>query len=140
MGATLAAGLSLRWYRDMFASGVPFRQLDTEAETLPPGSAGLTFTPYLAGRRSPVMDPTASGGLIILDVMMEQPDDGFFMAQDLRAKGVKTPIIMLTSISSVTGMKYARDNEMVQVDEFIEKPIAPSQLLGKIQNLLEGRE
>lgn len=64
MGATLAAGLSLRWYRDMFASGVPFRQLDTEAETLPPGSAGLTFTPYLAGRRSPVMDPTASGGFL----------------------------------------------------------------------------
>lgn len=79
--------------------------------------------------------------LVILDVMMEQPDDGFFMAQDLRAKGLTIPIIMLTSISSVTGMKYAKDNEMVKVDEFIEKPITPAKLLEKITLLLEsGRE
>ncbi len=87
----------------------------------------------LIGRENP--------DLVILDVMMEQPDDGFFMAQDLRARGVNIPIIMLTSVSSVTGMKYARDNEMVKVDEFIEKPIAPSLLLGKIKTLLEkGRK
>jgi DNA-binding response OmpR family regulator len=60
------------------------------------------------------------------------------MAQDLRAKGIKIPIIMLTSISSITGMKYTKDNEMVKVDEFIEKPIAPAQLLGKIRKLLES--
>ncbi len=75
--------------------------------------------------------------LVILDVMMEQPDDGFFMAQELRAKGFAAPIIMLTSISSVTGMKFAKDNEMIKVDEFVEKPIAPAVLLGKIKTLLE---
>lgn len=103
-------------------------------------SAGYLFRGAMNTGSGMAMIRDEKPDLIILDVMMEQPDDGFFMAQDLRAKGVKTPIIMLTSISSVTGMKYARDNEMVQVDEFIEKPIAPSQLLGKIQNLLEGRE
>ena len=64
MGATLSAGLSLRWYRDLFASGVPFSTLDAEADAVPPGSAGLTFNPYLAGRRSPVMDPAAAGGFL----------------------------------------------------------------------------
>jgi xylulokinase len=62
MGATLSAGLSLRWYRDLFAPGVPFAELDAEAARIMPGSNGLTFTPYLAGRRSPVMDPSAGGG------------------------------------------------------------------------------
>lgn len=60
MGATLSAGLSLRWYRDSFAAGVPFSTLDAEAEALFPGSGRLTFAPYLAGRRSPVMDPAAA--------------------------------------------------------------------------------
>lgn len=79
----------------------------------------------------------AKPDLIILDVMMEEPDDGFFMAQQLRAKGVKTPIIMLTSVSSVTGMKYNKDNEMVQVDDFEQKPIAPAKLIEKVKSLLE---
>ncbi|MCE5252082.1 response regulator [bacterium] len=74
--------------------------------------------------------------LMIIDVMMEQPDDGFFMVQELRSQGVKTPIIMLTSVSSVTGMKYGKDNELVSVDAFEEKPIAPQKLLEKIKSLL----
>ncbi len=103
--------------------------------------AGYLFRGAMNTESGMAMIREENPDLVILDVMMEQPDDGFFMAQDLRSKGIKLPIIMLTSISSVTGMKYARDNEMVQVDEFIEKPIAPAQLLGKIQNLLEsGRE
>ncbi len=61
MGATLAAGLSLRWYRDLFAPGVPFSELDTEAGNIPPGSGGLVFSPYLAGKRSPILDPAAGG-------------------------------------------------------------------------------
>ncbi len=76
--------------------------------------------------------------LIILDVMMEQPDDGIVMAQDLRAKGIKTPIIMLTSISSVTGMKYGKDSDVVAVDDFEEKPISPEKLLEKVKTFLAG--
>ena len=37
--------------------------------------------------------------IIILDVMMEQPDDGFVMAQELRRQKINTPILMLTSIN-----------------------------------------
>jgi len=78
--------------------------------------------------------------LVILDVMMEEPDDGFFMAQELNAKNVRIPIIMLTSIGSVTGMRYAKDNEMVMVEEFVEKPVTPEILLAKIQRLIENRK
>ncbi len=74
--------------------------------------------------------------LLILDVMMEQPDDGLAMAQELRRKGNRIPIVMLTSIAKVTGMEYGQDNEMVPVDAFLEKPVDPGTLVNKVAELL----
>jgi DNA-binding response OmpR family regulator len=78
--------------------------------------------------------------LIILDVMMEQPDDGFVAAQDLRRLGVKTPIVILSSIGHVTGYKYGRDSEVAPVDEFVSKPVAPADLVAKVKGLLGGKK
>jgi len=61
MGATLSAGLSLRWFRDTFAPGTGFDILTREAEEVLVGAEGLLFTPYLTGKRSPVFEPLASG-------------------------------------------------------------------------------
>lgn len=75
--------------------------------------------------------------LLILDVMMEQPDDGIAMAQDLRRMGCRLPIIMLTSVGQVTGMSYGRDNDLVPVDAFFEKPVRPDDLLKTVDGLLK---
>ena len=74
--------------------------------------------------------------LLVLDVMMEQPDDGIAMAQELRRGGSTVPIIMLTSVGQVTGMKYGRDNDLVPVDAFFEKPVRPDDLLKAVNGLL----
>jgi DNA-binding response OmpR family regulator len=74
--------------------------------------------------------------LIILDVMMEQPDDGFVVAQDLRSAGASIPIVMLSSIGHVTGYKFGRDSEVAPVDEFVSKPVAPKDLVAKVKKLL----
>ncbi len=74
--------------------------------------------------------------LIILDVMMEQADDGFVLAQEARAKGIKTPILMLTSVGKALGMSFGKDKEMVPVDDFQEKPLNPKVLVSKIKELL----
>ena len=78
-----------------------------------------------------------SPDLIILDVMMEQPDDGLTMAQDLRREGFKKPILMLTTVSKATGLSIGQDDEMVPVDDFQEKPIAPATLIAKVTELLQ---
>uniref|UniRef100_A0A7C4GD91 Response regulator n=1 Tax=candidate division WOR-3 bacterium TaxID=2052148 RepID=A0A7C4GD91_UNCW3 len=78
--------------------------------------------------------------LIILDVMMEQPDDGFVVAQDLRRKGVKTPIVILSSIGHVTGYQYGRDSEVAPVDEFVSKPVAPAELVSRVKALMKRRQ
>lgn len=74
--------------------------------------------------------------LLVLDVMMEQPDDGMAMAQELRRQGFTKPILMLTSISKATGMDYGTDDEMIPVDVFQEKPVAPDRLVALVDQLL----
>jgi DNA-binding response OmpR family regulator len=80
-----------------------------------------------------------SPDLIILDVMMEQADDGIAMAQELRRQGCDTPILMLTSVGKVTGFTYDEDREMVPVNAFFEKPIQPDLLVQKVNELLATR-
>jgi xylulokinase len=56
MGATLGAGLSLKWFRDNIGLA-PYDQLSAEAQEASLGSEGLLFLPYLVGERTPHMDP-----------------------------------------------------------------------------------
>lgn len=77
-----------------------------------------------------------SPNLIILDVMMDEPDDGFFLAQKFRRDGIKTPILMYTSVSKTVGMDFGK-SDMVPVDDFVEKPITPDLLIQKVEALLK---
>jgi xylulokinase len=94
MGVTLAAGLSLRWFRDRFGVATPIARagaapagalpastmqastveassdrdpydlLSAEAADVPPGAEGLLWTPYLMGERTPHLDPHARAALV----------------------------------------------------------------------------
>jgi xylulokinase len=70
MGVTQAAGLSLRWFRDLLMNGYaqdgrnPYEQLTAEAATVATGADGLLWAPYLMGERTPHLDPNARGALI----------------------------------------------------------------------------
>jgi xylulokinase len=69
MGVTQAAGLSLRWFRDNFASGTggqgkeSYEKLTEEAAKVPAGADGLLWAPYLMGERTPHLDSEARGML-----------------------------------------------------------------------------
>ncbi len=68
MGVMLSAAGSYRWFRDVMAPGVDFPALDDEAATVPAGSNGLVFLPYLTGERTPHPDPLARGAFVGLTV------------------------------------------------------------------------
>ncbi len=76
--------------------------------------------------------------LIILDVMMNEPDDGFFLAQKLRKEKIETPVIMYTSVSKALGFEFGK-SEIVPVDEYVEKPISPDELIAKVEKLLHEK-
>lgn len=75
--------------------------------------------------------------LVILDVMMIEPDDGFYLANKLRRDGYDVPIVMLTSVSKAFGYAFGSGG-MVPVNEFLEKPVTPAVLLEKIEKHLHG--
>lgn len=70
-GATNNGGIALRWVRDHIADAEantarllqkdPYDILTAIAATVPAGSDGLIFHPYLAGERSPLWDANARG-------------------------------------------------------------------------------
>jgi len=64
MGATLAAGMALTWLQDQALGLTAANALDDmlhSAHDVPAGSRGLIFLPYLAGERTPHLNPLASG-------------------------------------------------------------------------------
>lgn len=72
MGVVLAAGGSLRWYHDNLArltadqgdgakGDGAYEQIFSRAAEVGPGADDLFFLPYLAGERTPHMDPYARG-------------------------------------------------------------------------------
>jgi xylulokinase len=64
MGVMLSAAGSLQWHRDTIAPDAAFDELLQEAETVPAGSEGLQFLPYLSGERTPHPDPLARGAWV----------------------------------------------------------------------------
>lgn len=80
-----------------------------------------------------------SPNLIILDVMMNEPDDGFFLAQQFRKENINSPIIMYSSISKSIGMEYGV-SEIVPVNEFVEKPVSPDELIEIVEKYLHLQE
>jgi xylulokinase len=68
-GAMAATGRALDWFIDDVLGGVVSRDaLIAEAAATAPGADGLVFLPYLAGERSPLWDPRATGAFVGLTV------------------------------------------------------------------------
>ena len=64
MAVTLAAGASLRWWRNILGGAISYDELGTLAAGAPPGADGLFFLPYLSGERTPHLDPNARGAFV----------------------------------------------------------------------------
>ncbi|MEX2541184.1 MAG: xylulokinase [Trueperaceae bacterium] len=74
LGVTLAAAGSLRWFRDTFAANRSFDELLELAADVAPGAGGVTFKPYLAGERTPHLDPDLRGSLHGLSLATGLPE------------------------------------------------------------------
>jgi len=78
--------------------------------------------------------------LLILDVMMEQADDGIAMAQEIRRTNGDLPILMLTNISTLAGQEFSASRDIVPVSVFMDKPVSPEKLRRTIRDMLSGKE
>jgi len=82
--------------------------------------------------------------VIILDVMMATQTEGFDVARQVRThkEMQDTPIIMLTAIRERMDIKWKiePDKEWLPVTEFLEKPVPPERLIGKVEQMLRRGE
>ena len=78
--------------------------------------------------------------LILLDVMMENYDDGFNMCYDLKHddRFTEIPIVIITAVTEVTGLKFSpeTDGEYLDADGYLQKPISTETLLTTVKQLL----
>ncbi len=78
--------------------------------------------------------------LVILDVMMEEWDDGFKMCRELKddPELKQIPVLMLTAVTKETGLKFSplTDGEYLPAQDLMNKPIKPADLLKRVRDLL----
>lgn len=78
--------------------------------------------------------------LIILDLLMPKKD-GFAVVRELRdnPKYARIPILILTSVrEDASRRRYELETGLaMDVQDYVEKPISPLDLLERVQNLLQ---
>src|SRR5581483_11880175 len=138
MGVTQAAGLSFRWLRDLLQSAtnnISYDDLTREAATVPPGSDGVLWAPYLMGERTPHLDPNARGTLTglaashtrahvtraVLEGVAFSLNDTFFLFQEMKVPvrnirlgggGARSPLWR-----QIQADVYGRDVEILVAEE-----------------------
>jgi heavy metal response regulator len=70
--------------------------------------------------------------LIILDILMPKKD-GLAMLEELRAKRISTPVLMITAKGSVEDKVRGLDSG---ADDYLVKPFAIAELLARVRSLL----
>ncbi len=82
LGIMQTAGESLEWFKNAFdrqngsqaSSGDIFHQYNEAARSVPEGSNGLIFLPYLNGERTPYWDPDARGVFFGVNLKTDKAD------------------------------------------------------------------
>ncbi len=63
-GCMATSGSLVKWFRDRFAPGRTYAELDAEAARVPAGSQGVVLLPYFLGEKTPIHDPKARGTVL----------------------------------------------------------------------------
>ena len=76
----------------------------------------------------------------VIDLMMEETDAGFILAHQLKQKYAEMPVIMVTAVTSETGLSFdsiaSGEKKWIKADVVLAKPIRFEQLDGEIKRLL----
>ena len=80
--------------------------------------------------------------VLLLDIMLDTPSEGFHIAYTMKNDDVlkSIPIVIISSIGKKMGIDYAKElgTEYVPANQFIEKPFDGQGLLKAINEALAG--
>ncbi|MFO0838587.1 MAG: response regulator [Phycisphaerae bacterium] len=82
--------------------------------------------------------------LLLLDIMLATPTEGFHLAYEMRNDPqLKTiPIIVLSAVGRTYGLDFAKDvgSEFLPVEHFVTKPISAAVLRDAVRSVLMSTE
>jgi CheY-like chemotaxis protein len=102
-------------------------------------SSGYKVRSAVNGREGFELAKTVQPDLILLDVMMSERTEGFFVLQEMRRIPAlsKTPVIIVSSIySDVPTFRVDPEAGWLPANQFMAKPVEPSHLLNEVTRLL----
>lgn len=78
--------------------------------------------------------------LVVLDLMMEEPDSGFVLCHTIKKLYPHIPVILLTSVAAATGISFRTEDpagrRWIEADVMLDKPVRTEELLGEVARLL----
>jgi len=77
----------------------------------------------------------------ILDLMMENTDDGFMLSYSLKKLYPDVPVILVTAVTSETGYEFGEKlsaSSWIRADSILSKPVRFEQVLGEIDRLAKN--
>ena len=80
---------------------------------------------------------------LIVDLMIDENDDGFALCYRAKKQSPAMPVIMVTGVAAETGIEFEsatpEERAWIKADVLLAKPIRAEQLLGELQRLLEAQ-
>jgi len=112
------------------ANSLLLREAGFEVVTASDGRAGL------AAAREHKPD------VIVSDVIMGRPDEGFALARAIRADAdlADVKLLLVTAAGQRYQMLFEPDEQWLPVDKVIEKPTSGEELVAEVSGLLAKRE
>ena len=76
----------------------------------------------------------------VFDLIMENQDSGFILAYESKKENADIPVIMVSSVTSVTGMQFdsitGESKEWIKADILLNKDIRKEQLFKELEKLV----
>jgi CheY-like chemotaxis protein len=114
----------------------------TEAMTVVLETQGYDVSGVINGTDAMKQIEQSPPDLIILDVIMDTPREGFMFSRQIKndpdTKDI--PILMITSVKDKMGIDFksvAGDESWLPVEDFLDKPVQPEVLIEKVAALLK---
>lgn len=86
---------------------------------------------------------SAKPDLVVMDLMMNEKDAGFTLAHHLQSIYPGTPAILLTAVTSSTGLSFdltsSEARSWLKVNKVMTKPVRAEQLRLEVRNLLKEK-
>ena len=106
--------------------------------------AGYEISCALSGPEGVDMLHSLKPDLLLLDIMLSSPSEGFHIAYELKQdEHLKTlPIIMISSIGQTMGMDFAKElgSDYIQADRFLDKPFDAATLRSAVDEVFKEHD